>query len=1279
MANDSNSLSGCTENTNLCIATLNVRGIREKYKRFSISQWFTSLNIDILFLQETFCTDEFKEQFKYEWLSSAQDIIHSCSDSNHSKGVTIVFKKGLNINIEKSITSDDGRRLLINCKINGQNFSLVNIYAPNKVTERIQFFKRTSKWIRQNITEDSALIIAGDFNSVMESRDRTTGRVESCHGHFKNLLKQNSVIDVYRNKNPDQDGFTWTNPANPSHKSRLDYILMSGYLNQYTKECTVKNAPTPDHSAVVCCLKIIHKERGPGYWKLNTSILNDKEYQHGIKHTIQKTKDEYSNILTSGHLWDLCKIRIKEYSIKYCVAKAKQKRNLYNQLDSHINEIDAEIMISNDNIEFLVNERAEVKRKMEILMIDKAKGHQIRSRAKWIEDGEKSTAYFARLEKQRQTYNNISKLKTDDDDVVEDDVSILKEATNFYKRLYKSSNPKSQDVEQYVTQTLNMKVLNDEDRDKCEGQIQKKECEMVMKHMKKNKSPGLDGIPLEFYQTFWDIINDILLDVYNESFITGELPYSQRTSVLSLIFKKGDRLLLKNFRPISLATTDYKIMAFVLANRLQKVLDKIISTSQAGYVKKRFIGCNIRLIEDLLDYSDNLNDEASIIFLDFQKAFDTIEWVFIHEALKKFNFGPQFIHWIKTIYTNPGAKIKNNGWLSDTFEISRGIRQGCPVSALLFIIAVEVLALNLKNDNTIQGIKIVSNHGEKEVKVMQYADDTVLLLNDHISINNAILNVIKFSKVSGLVLNVDKSEAISIRRNAPILDNRIKWVESAKCLGIYVGHNKDFNMHMNWQKKIDGLRNVLEMWKKRDLSIYGKINVIKMLAVPKLTFSAQNTSVPKHVVSNISRILFEFIWGRTDRIRRNIMIGPKEWGGMAMMDIESHFEAIKASWIKHYDGMDNDWAILMKHYINSFGMNNLILHMTFQHIETFPALQKLPPFYRDTISSFNKSKDPKKPTTHDTLVSNIIWGNRFIMIKDNTKRKNVTLYFKDWIEVGIIRISDLLILNGEIQQQYVHRKLIRKANFLSEMFKVKTALKPFKNMIGTNMPNDVIYTLPLHPNFQNDKEVIDVSQKRSKFYYEMLIKKKCEPPNLMHWTNILDRNYVIPNIEVIMECKVLNIKENKLAEFNYKFLCGITACGVLLNKWKPEISKSCKFCGQNDTQYHIIYHCPLVTAIWQCVSDKINRNITLPDIAFGIRGDRDLNNLISQIAYSIHKYWIIHTNDHQIASKKDLKYLLFHDLMFKSKVLTTLKEDEMSNLFLSCSRWLHENMHIQND
>ena len=128
---------------------------------------------------------------------------------------------------------------------------------------------------------------------------------------------------------------------------------------------------------------------------------------------------------------------------------------------------------------------------------------------------------------------------------------------------------------------------------------------------------------------------------------------SQRIAVITLIFKKGDARLLANYRPISLTNTDYKILAFCLANRLQKVIKKIISSDQVAYVKDRYIGCNIRLVEDIYDLYERNDEGAALIMLDFQKAFDSLEWNFIYKALEMFNIGESFIHWIKTLYRDP--------------------------------------------------------------------------------------------------------------------------------------------------------------------------------------------------------------------------------------------------------------------------------------------------------------------------------------------------------------------------------------------------------------------------------------------------------------------------------------------------------------------------------------------------------------------------------------------------------------------------------------------------
>ena len=179
----------------------------------------------------------------------------------------------------------------------------------------------------------------------------------------------------------------------------------------------------------------------------------------------------------------------------------------------------------------------------------------------------------------------------------------------------------------------------------CEDYITVAECCEVVKKLKKNKSPGLDGLPSEFYDVFFPFIGEFLVQVYNEAFNEGELSESQKRSVLSLIFKKDDNRLLKNYRPSSLATTDYKIVAHILANRIKPVLPGIISESQSGYIKGRYIGENITLVQDVIQYAKKFKKQGILLFLDFQKAFDSIEWEFMWKSLLKYNFGPEFIEW----------------------------------------------------------------------------------------------------------------------------------------------------------------------------------------------------------------------------------------------------------------------------------------------------------------------------------------------------------------------------------------------------------------------------------------------------------------------------------------------------------------------------------------------------------------------------------------------------------------------------------------------------------
>ena len=201
---------------------------------------------------------------------------------------------------------------------------------------------------------------------------------------------------------------------------------------------------------------------------------------------------------------------------------------------------------------------------------------------------------------------------------------------------------------------------------------------------------------------------------------------TQRRGIIKLIPKKdAEPFLIKNWRPITLLNCDYKIGAKTIANRLKTFLPKLINSDQTGFLKGRFIGENIRLIDGIINFTAAKNIPGLLLFLDFEKAFDTVEWPFLQKTFQHFNFGPSIINWIKLCYSNIESCVLNNGWSTDFFKLERGVRQGCPLSPYLFILGVEILAEKIRTNKSVKGICVQEN----EIKLSQYADDTTLILD----------------------------------------------------------------------------------------------------------------------------------------------------------------------------------------------------------------------------------------------------------------------------------------------------------------------------------------------------------------------------------------------------------------------------------------------------------------------------------------------------------------------------------------------------------------------
>ena len=318
--------------------------------------------------------------------------------------------------------------------------------------------------------------------------------------------------------------------------------------------------------------------------------------------------------------------------------------------------------------------------------------------------------------------------------------------------MYSSRDTDLQDVDlEEELSGSDINKLNSEEAASLEGMLTYEECSSFLKHMSNNRSPGSSGFGAEFFKVFWGHIGYFVVRSINEGYSKGELSVTQRQGIITCIPKEGkDRTLMANYRPISLLNCVYKIASGAISNRIKCTLDKLIDRDQTGFITGRYLGENTRLLYDVMQHADQYNLTGLILLVDFAKAFDSLSWNFINKVLEFFKFGDSIKKWITVLYKNAVLSVNQGGNLSSFFNIGRGCRQGDPLSPYIFILCAEILAIKVRNNKNIKGIKIDNN----EFKLSQYADDTSLLLDgSDTSLNAALSDLSSFAMYSGLNVN----------------------------------------------------------------------------------------------------------------------------------------------------------------------------------------------------------------------------------------------------------------------------------------------------------------------------------------------------------------------------------------------------------------------------------------------------------------------------------------------------------------------------------------------
>ena len=274
---------------------------------------------------------------------------------------------------------------------------------------------------------------------------------------------------------------------------------------------------------------------------------------------------------------------------------------------------------------------------------------------------------------------------------------------------------------------------------------------------------------------------------------------------------------ISNFRPLTMLNTDLKILAKILANRLQTILPSLICPEQTCAVKGRTIQDSLHLVRTIVEKVDG---NAALINLYQSKAFDRVDHAFLGAVLPVAGFGLHFRSWIRLLYASPGVVVEVNGVRSVPFTLTRSIRQGCPLSPIL---ALEPFLRKLKANPALLGLTLPA--ASEVARYTAYADDVSVLVTSSAEVEEVSKEIGRYEDVTGAKINREKSVGLRLGSlKGCALPCPFIWKDGPwKILGVWFG--PDIQLEKNWSEVLEKVVAAMELWLRRRLSLKGRAEV----------------------------------------------------------------------------------------------------------------------------------------------------------------------------------------------------------------------------------------------------------------------------------------------------------------------------------------------------------------------------------------------------------------------------------------------------------------------
>lgn len=686
-----------TLSPSLTVLTWNVNGLGDKIKRGLVLQHIKRQGPAIAMLQETHLTGtacSALDRWGYKM------VIHS-DFTTGSRGVGILISKKFPLIVMESRKDELGRFAAVTGQWEGRIYNFVSVYIPPALHKTT--LPELGKFLLA--LPQGELIMGGDFNATMDDTiDRQPPHITK---KGSNMLREFSdalgLVDVWREKCPQAQQYSFFSGVHNS-LSRIDYLFTLAVGLEKIRQVTHLPRVISDHSPIILTYTLYSLGRKRIFPIYSSYLKNLKIRKHLIKSTEQYFQENTHSVISPTTLWEAYKTVIRGHAISLITGHKKANRKHIVDLELNISQ--AEAAQTTDPSDTRAHTLNLVQQEYRAYTWEEAKLKYTHTQHKIYELGDKAGKLLAWLDTRERSTRWVAQLRLDSGELTTDPQLITEVLAKHYEKIYTNTSTDTIEDNLAFMKDIRMPKLTADDIEALETDLTTEELILALNALAAGKAVGPNGIPVELYKQAASQLIPPLLNMYTDSLKNGILPRNQRVATIVAIHKTGKPPEeCSSYRPISLINAESKILAKTLAMRLQPYLTTLIHPDQSGFMPNRNTALNLRRLLAVIARRHTIEEDAVILSLDAHMAFDLVTWPFLFAVLKNMGFGPRFCAWIQLLYTQPLAHVAVNGRMSADFPLGRGTRQGCPLSPLLFALVLEPLAVWIRQDPIIRGLK----------------------------------------------------------------------------------------------------------------------------------------------------------------------------------------------------------------------------------------------------------------------------------------------------------------------------------------------------------------------------------------------------------------------------------------------------------------------------------------------------------------------------------------------------------------------------------------------